>query len=262
VPDVDLGLEGRPALVSAASRGLGLACATSLAREGARVAICARRLEDVEAARAGIEQATGAEVHAVTADVATEEGARGFVREAVAALGGCQILVCNAGGPPPGGALDVTDRDYMAALELNFLSTVRMCREALPHMREAAYGRIVGITGSAVKQPIPGLALSNASRAATTGFLKSLAREVAAEGITVNAVLPGRLLTSRIRQLATAQGQSEEEGIEQLAAAVPMARLGEPMELGDVVAFLASERASYLTGVMLSVDGGMYAGVF
>jgi 3-oxoacyl-[acyl-carrier protein] reductase len=258
---VELGIAGRPAAVAAASKGLGLACATALAREGARVAICARDAAEVEAARAGIVEATGAEVFGITADVGTADGATGFVRQAAGALGGCQVLVANAGGPPPGQSLDFSDGEYLAALELSFLSVVRMAREAVPHMREAGYGRVVAILSSSVKQPIPNLALSNAARSATVGFLKTLAREVAPEGITVNAVLPGRLLTDRARQLA-AQSGSEEQGIAEQAAGVPMGRLGDPQELGDVVAFLASERASYLTGVMLSVDGGMFAGVF
>ncbi|MFL5797884.1 MAG: SDR family oxidoreductase [Actinomycetota bacterium] len=259
---MELGLAGRPAAVAAGSRGLGLACATALAREGARVAICARDGAGVEAARAGIAGATGADVVGIVADVGTAEGATGFVRDAAAALGGCQVLVANAGGPPPGGSLDFSDEEYLAAIESNFLSAVRMAREALPHMRAAGYGRIVAILGSSVKEPIPGLALSNAVRLAAVGFLKTLAREVAPEGITVNAVLPGRLLTDRARQLAAAQSGSEEEGIAAQAAGVPMGRLGDPRELGDVVAFLAGERASYLTGVMLSVDGGMFSGVF
>ncbi len=259
---MDLGLSGRPALVAAASRGLGLAAATSLAREGARVAVCSRRREAAEAAAAGIREATGGEAIAIQADVSRAEDAVRFVREGAEALGGCQVLVANAGGPPPGATMDFTDEDYLKALDLNFLSVVRMAREALPHMREAGFGRIVCISSSSVKEPIPGIALSNAARAATTGFLKTLAREVAAEGITVNAVLPGRILTGRMRELATAAGRSVDDEVAAQAADVPMGRLGDPQELGDVVAFLASERASFLTGVMLSVDGGLLHGLF
>ncbi|MDP9341806.1 MAG: SDR family NAD(P)-dependent oxidoreductase, partial [Actinomycetota bacterium] len=203
---MDLGLSGRPALVAAASRGLGFASALSLAREGARVAICARDGETVRMAAEEIRTATGSDVVAITADVSRADDAVRFVREAADALGGCHILVTNAGGPPPGRAVDMTDEDFLRAIELNFLSVVRMVREALPHMRRAAYGRIVAISSSSVKEPIPGLALSNAARAAATGYLKTLAREVAAEGITVNAVLPGRFLTQRTRELAESSG--------------------------------------------------------
>jgi 3-oxoacyl-[acyl-carrier protein] reductase len=263
---VDLGLRDRPALVVAASRGLGFACARALAAEGARVALCARTREAAQEASERIGSETGSEVVALQADVGTADGATGFVRSASEQLGGCQILVANAGGPKPGPAQDMADRDWLAAVELNFLSTVRMAREALPHMRRAGYGRIVAITSSAVKEPIPNLALSNAARAATTGFLKTLAREVAAEGITVNALLPGRVLTDRIRALARERAGStdvtEEEALAQQAADVPMGRLGRPEEVGEVAAFLASERAAYLTGCMLSVDGGMLRSLF
>ena len=263
---MDLGLEGRPALVAAASRGLGFACANALAAEGARVALCARAREAAQSAADRIRANTGAEVVPVEADVSTESGARGFVREASEALGGCEILVANAGGPPPGPARDMSDEEWRAAVELNFLSVVRMVREALPHMRRSAFGRIVAITSSAVKEPIPNLALSNAARAATTGFLKTLSKEVAGEGITVNGVLPGRILTDRIRSLArdraSSSDLSEEDALREQAEGVPLGRLGKPKEVGDVVAFLASERAAYLTGCMLSVDGGMLRSLF
>jgi 3-oxoacyl-[acyl-carrier protein] reductase len=160
----------------------------------------------------------------------------------------------------------MSDEDWQAALELNFLSVVRMAREALPHMRRGGYGRIVAITSSAAKEPIPNLALSNAARAATTGFLKTLSKEVAGQGITVNAVLPGRILTDRIRALARDRASSSDvspdQALSEQAADIPIGRLGRAEEVGDVVAFLASERASYLTGCMLSVDGGMLRSLF
>lgn len=262
---MDLGLSGRPALVAAASRGLGKASAMALAEEGAGVAICARDRGALEAARDEIADRTGSEVVAVTADVATERGAVGFVREGIEALGGCQILVPNAGGPPTGTFADLGDEDFLGAVDLNLLSAIRMAREALPPMREAGYGRIVAIVSLAVKQPVPGLMLSNSIRAAVVGWARTLADEVAADGITVNAVLPGRLLTDRVRSLqqerAARTGVSVEQAAAEDAAAIPLGRVGDPRELGDVVAFLASRRASYLTGCFVQVDGGMYRGL-
>lgn len=263
---MDLGLKDRPALVAAASRGLGRACATALAEEGARVAICARDRGALEATRDEIAEGTGAEVVAVPADVGTEEGAVGFVREGAEALGGCHILVPNAGGPPTGTFDELGDDAFGRGFELTFLSTVRMTREALPHMREAGYGRIVIIGSSAAKQPIPGLMLSNSIRAGLMGWAKTLADEVGPDGITVNAVLPGRFATPRVEELHAERAAREGRTVEEVAAddvgAIPQGRIGEPRELGDVVAFLASERASYVTGTFLLVDGGLYGGLF
>jgi 3-oxoacyl-[acyl-carrier protein] reductase len=262
---VDLGLDGRPALVAAASKGLGKASALALAEEGARVAVCARDAGALQAARDEIAERTGAEVVAVPADVATEEGAVGFVREGAEALGGCHILVANAGGPPTGTFDELSDEDFNRAFELNFLSTIRMTREALPHMREAGYGRVVAIVSLAVKQPLGGLMLSNAVRAAVIGWARTLVDEVGPEGITVNAVLPGRFATDRIRALhedrARRAGTTPEAMAEEDAAAIPLRRIGDPKELGDLVAYLASERASFITGLFAQVDGGMYRGL-
>lgn len=262
---MDLGLTGRPALVAAASKGLGKASALALAEAGARVAICARDRVALDATREEIAERTGAEVVAVPADVGTEAGAVGLVREAIEALGGCQVLVTNAGGPPTGTFEELADDDFRRAFELNFLSTVRMTREALPSMREAGYGRVVAIVSLAVKQPLAGLMLSNAVRAAVIGWARTLVDEVGPDGITVNAVLPGRFATDRIRALhqdrARRAGTTPEAMAEQDAAAIPLRRIGDAKELGDVVAFLASERASYLTGLFAQVDGGMYRGL-
>lgn len=263
---MDLGLDGRPALVAAASKGLGRACAMALAAEGARVAICARDEAALRTARDDIAGATGAEVVAVPADVSTEEGAVGFVREGSAALGGCQILVANAGGPSVGPALGLSDRDLQAALELNFLSTVRMIREAVPHMREAGSGRVVVISSSSVKQPISGLALSTSARAAAAGWTKHVADELAGEGITVNTVLPGRIETDRVQELRRSRAETEGRDMKEVAAseaeAIPAGRTGDPAELGALVAFLCSERASYVTGTFIAVDGGAYRGMY
>jgi 3-oxoacyl-[acyl-carrier protein] reductase len=263
---MDLGLAGRPALVAAASKGLGKACAWSLAAEGASVAMCARDRAALEAARDEIAEATGRTVVAVQADVAREEDAVRFVREGAEALGGCQVLVPNAGGPPPGRFDDLGDEEWRAALDMNLFSTLRMSREAIPLMREAGYGRIVVIGSLAVKQPMPNLILSNAVRAAVIGWARTLADEVGPDGITVNAVMPGRVDTDRVRSIlqrqAEASGRTVEEQIEVEVATIPIGRLGEARELGDLVAYLASERAAYLTGCFIQVDGGLYRGLF
>jgi 3-oxoacyl-[acyl-carrier protein] reductase len=262
---VDLGLSGRPALVAAASKGLGRASALALAAEGARVAICARDGDALEETRKVIAEETGAEVVAVPADVGTEEGALRFVRKGAEALGGCEILVANAGGPPSGEAMGFSDDDIRGAIELNLLSTIRMIREAVPLMRRAGYGRVVVISSSSVKQPVSGLVLSTTARAAAAGWVRHLADEVAPDGITVNTVLPGRIDTDRVRwllaQRAEREGATPEEIAERDAKTIPMGRIGEPPELGAAVAFLCSERASYITGTFLAVDGGMYRGL-
>jgi 3-oxoacyl-[acyl-carrier protein] reductase len=255
---VNLGLEGRPALVAAASKGLGRACAEALAREGARVAICARDGGALAAARDEIAEATGGEVVAITADVSTAEGAIGFVREAAETLGGCQILVANAGGPPPGRWDDLSEDDFVQAFELTFQSTLRMTREALPHMRSGGYGRVVVIGSMSMVHPLPGLMLSNAMRAGVAGWAKTLANELAPEGITVNCVLPDRILTDRTRTLAG----GTEEGLAGLAADIPIGRIGDPEDVGNLVAYLASDPAAYLTGGFYRVDGGRYPALF
>lgn len=262
---MDLGLTGRPALVAAASRGLGKASALALASEGARVAICARGPEELERTRAEIADATGTDVIAIPADMSREEDVRRFVREGALALGGCQILVTNAGGPRPGTFDDLAEEDFRAAFDLNFFSALWMVREALPLLRDAGYGRIVAIASSSVKQPIPGLMLSNAVRAGLAGWAKTLAEEVAGDGITVNAVLPDSILTDRVialaRSAAESSGRSVDEELATRAAEVPVGRLGDPRELGDLVAFLCSERASFITGSFVMVDGGRYRGL-
>ena len=262
---MDLGLKGRPALVAAASRGLGKACAASLATEGASVAICARDRGALEATRDELAESTGSTIVAIPADVSREQDAIRFVREGTEALGGCQILVANAGGPPTGTFEELGDDAFREALEALFFSTLRMSREAIPSMRVAGYGRIVVLSSTSVKQPIPNLILSNSARSAVAGWAKTLADEVAADGITVNAVLPGRVWTDRIQYLiersAEASGRSTEEERETQAAAIPVGRFGEPREVGDLVAYLASERAAFLTGCSIQVDGGMTRGL-
>jgi 3-oxoacyl-[acyl-carrier protein] reductase len=244
---MDFGITGRRAAVAAASRGLGRACAEALHAEGVQVAICGRdraRLEEVTA-RTGMIP--------IVADVSTPDGAAGFVREARAALGGVDILVPNAGGPPPGGFADISDlADYAQAFELSALSTIAMCTEAVPEMRAQRWGRVVAITSIAVRQPIPSLILSNTARAGVTGFLKTLAREVAADGVTVNSLQPGIHDTDRIRQLG---------GRDTAAAGIPAGTIGDPADFGALCAFVCSEHARFLTGAAIPVDGGAYAGL-
>ncbi len=245
---MDLQLEGRRAAVAAASKGLGLACAVALAAEGVRVAICGRDRVTVEAAAAphGLVP--------IVADVSTPEGAAGFVRDARGALGGIDVLVPNAGGPPPGGFAQVSDpAEYARAFELNALSTIAMCAEAVPAMQAQQWGRVVAITSIAVRQPIPGLILSNTARAGVTGFLKTLAREIARDGVTVNSLQPGMHDTDRMRQLAG--------GAAVVADGIPAGRPGRPADFGAVCAFLCSEQAGFVTGVALPVDGGADAGL-
>jgi 3-oxoacyl-[acyl-carrier protein] reductase len=246
---MDTGLAGRRAAVAAASSGLGLACAEALVAEGARVAICGRSEDRLrEAARR-----LGPDAFALVADVSDPDGARGFVRDAREALGGVDILVTNAGGPPPGTFESTPFEEYGPALSLNLLSVVAMCLEAVPGMREQRFGRVVAITSISVRQPLPNIILSNTARAGVTGFLKTLAREVAADGVTVNSVQPGMHETDRLLALG---GDPRT-----LADSVPIGRLGRPSDFGAVVAFLCSEQAGFITGAAVPVDGGTFAGL-
>jgi 3-oxoacyl-[acyl-carrier protein] reductase len=256
---VDLGLTGVPAAVAAASRGLGFAVARELAAEGARVAICSRDQQAASDAASSIHRDTGGEVHALAADVSTAEGAVGFVDGAAERLGGLQVLVVNAGGPPPGPATGFDDEAWLRAFELNFLSAVRLVRTALPHLEQRPWGRILCITSTSVRQPIPNLALSNAIRLATTGFAKTLAGEVGPGGITVNCLLPGNIATDRLRSLAGAPPGAgpEDPAFAAMAAQIPLGRVGTPEEFGAVAAFLCSTRASFVNGLNLPVDGGL-----
>ncbi len=247
---MDLGLTGRTAAVAAASAGLGFASAAALTAEGVRVAICGRdrgRIDDA-AARLG-DGAVG-----LVADVGMPDGATGFVEAAIDALGHVDILVTNAGGPPAG-TFASTDLDaYPTALDLNLLSVVAMCKTAIPAMRARKWGRVVAITSISVRQPIATLILSNTARAGATGFLKTVAREVAADGVTVNSVQPGLHATDRLTQLHGGDLSSA-------AAGVPTGFVGDPDDFGAVVAFLCSEQAKFLTGSAVLVDGGAYAGL-
>lgn len=243
---MDLGISGRRAAVAAASRGLGFATAAALASEGVQVALCSRERGAIDAAAEKI----GHGAVPLTADVSTANGARSFVEAARDALGGIDILVTNAGGPPPGDFSSTRVDQYLAALELNCLSVIAMCDAAVPPMRAARWGRVVAITSIAVRQPIPQLILSNTARAGATGFLKTLAREVAADGVTVNSLQPGLHDTERVRQLGNAD-----------TAGVPAGVIGRPEDFGTIAAFVCSEHARFLTGSAIQVDGGAYAGL-
>jgi 3-oxoacyl-[acyl-carrier protein] reductase len=245
---MDLGISGRSAAVAAGSAGLGLAAATSLAAEGVRVAICGRDADRLHAALAALPAADAGAHVAVVADVSTPSGAAGFVEDAADALGDHpDILVTNAGGPPPGTFANTPFDAYEPALALNLLSVVAMCTAAVPAMQRRGWGRVVAITSVAVKQPIGTLILSNTARAGATGFLKTLASEVRGDGITVNSVLPGLHATDRLLQL---HGGDTSELV-----------VGDPADFGEIVAFLCSEQAKFLTGTAIQVDGGSYAGL-
>jgi len=250
---VDLGIEGRTALVVAASKGIGRGIAEALAREGARVAISSRSEDSL---RDAAEQIDG-EVRIFAADTGDLDRVRRLPREVAEALGPTEILVLNTGGPPPGGALDNSLEGWEAAFRSLVLAPRVLAEAVVPGMRERGWGRIVNVSSTSIREPIPGLTLSNANRLAALGLLETLADEVAGDGITVNTVATGMFATER---LADAQGSLEgaEEGARQR---VPAKRLGRPDEYGDLVAFLCSERAAYLTGAVIPLDGGLLRSV-
>jgi 3-oxoacyl-[acyl-carrier protein] reductase len=251
---VNYGIAGRRAAVAAASSGLGLATAKALADEGVTVAVCSRSRERIEAAAAEI----GPLAVPLVADVATEEGAAAFVRSAQEALGGVDILVCNGGGPAPGNFESTPLDAYRSAVELNCLAQIAMCSAAVPAMREQRWGRILAITSIGVRQPIGGLILSNVARSGLTAFLKTLAREIAGDGVTVNSLQPGYHETERIRSLYG----GDEQAIAELAASIPAGILGQAEDFGRIAAFLCSDAASFLTGTAIPIDGGAATGLF
>ena len=257
---MNLGLKNRVAIVAAASRGIGFACARELAREGARVFLCSRDPRHASEAAKKIHEETGADVAGIACDVTNDADVQAFINLAIERAGQIDVCVTNAGGPPAK-VFAETDLDlFRQAFEQNALSAIRFAKLVLPGMLERKWGRIVNITSVSVKQPIDGLLLSNTVRAGLTGWAKTVSNEVATEGVTVNNVAPGYTLTERQDELAEvrgkAAGKSKQEVIESWALQVPMRRMAQPEEIAAAVAFLASERASYITGVTLQVDGG------
>ena len=257
---MDLRIEGRAALVCGSSSGLGRAIAKVLAEEGCRVAVNGRDQARLDQAVELVRRTARRDVEGFRADVSVPEEAESLVREVKDRFGSLDILICNAGGPPAVSFHDAPVEAWQAALDLNLVSAVRLCRAAVPLMRKRQWGRIVCITSIAAKQPLPGLILSTTARAGVLGFAKALADELAPEAITVNVVCPGYMRTERVEDLAGQRSKQTKRTTHEVMASfikdVPVGRMGEPEELAAAVAFLASERASYITGAALQVDGG------
>jgi 3-oxoacyl-[acyl-carrier protein] reductase len=264
---VELHIGGKVALVCGSSRGLGRAIATALAREGCRVALNGRDAQHLEHAVGMLaHDAPGAEVDAFRADVTSAEDVERLVAAVHERFGSVDILVCNAGGPPSTPFRDTPPASWQAALDLNLLSTIHLCRAAVPLMHKRQWGRIICLTSVAAKQPLSGLILSTTARAGVLGFAKALSDEVAGDGITVNTVCPGYMRTERVDDLARDQarrsGRRLDDVLTDLVADIPMGRLGDPDELAATVAFLASEPARYITGAVVQVDGGFIRSIF
>jgi 3-oxoacyl-[acyl-carrier protein] reductase len=262
---MDLGLKTRVALVAASSQGIGLATAEAFAAEGCRVAMCARNDNTLQAAGERIRKQYNAEVFAEAVDVTKAAAVSQFVTAVAAKFGSLDICVTNAGGPPVKGFLAASLEDWKRALDANFLSTVYFAREVIPHMQRKHWGRIITITSITTKQPVADLVLSNAVRAAVVGLVKSLANEFGKDGILVNNVGPGFTATDRLKELAKSRAAASEKSEQQIfdtwAADAPLRRLGDPREVAETIMWLASERASYITGQTVLVDGGMYKGL-
>lgn len=263
---MNLGLQDRVAIVAASSQGLGKAVALGLAREGAKLALCSRTEAKLQAAAEEIRRETGAEILAQAVDVTVEEQVRNFARVSLDRFGRLDIAVANAGGPPPRPFSATTVEDWQSAVRLNLMSTLFFARETLPEMQKRKWGRFIAVTSMAVKQPIDGLILSNSVRLAVVGLVKSLSNEYARDNVLVNNVCPGYTLTARLEEFAAQQAEAEEVGsgeiLERWSRQIPLARLATPEEFANVVVFLASERASYITGASIAVDGGAVKGVF
>ncbi len=260
------GLKDRVAIVAASSQGLGKAVAEGLAKEGAKLALCARSESRLNATAEEIRRVTGAEVLARALDVTHDDQVRRFVAATVEQFGRVDICVTNAGGPPAKPFSDTSIEDWQAGVNLNLMSTIYFAREVLPRMQKQNWGRLIAITSVAVKQPIDNLILSNSVRAAVSGLVKSLSNEYGKYNVLVNNVCPGYTLTARLDELAgklaTAEGVTSQQIHQRWASQIPLGRLGRPEEFANLVVFLASERASYITGQSIAVDGGLVKGIY
>ena len=262
---MDLGLKGRGVIVAASSEGIGRAAAEAFAREGAQVAMCARTEKTLLEAAQQIRSETGAEIYAQTVDVTDVGAVQKFVEQAAKQFGRVDVCVANAGGPPAKNFLSITTDEWRKAIDQNFMSVVHLAKAAIPYMQRHRWGRIITITSVTVKQPLGDLILSNAVRAGVVGLVKSISNEFGKDGILANNVAPGFTTTERLKELAgtraLAAGVPAEKIYEQWAAETPVKRLAEPKEVADAILWLASERASYITGQTVLVDGGIYRGL-
>lgn len=259
-----LDLQGRVAMIAAASKGIGKACALALAAEGCKVSLCARNQAELENAR--VEAAQHAEALAVVTDVSAKQDLERWYQQTIEAFGQVDILVTNTGGPPVSRFMQLSDEQWQTGVDSTLLNVVRLARLVIPGMQQRRWGRIIHLTSLVAKQPMDELTISSTLRAGLSGLTKTMANQLGPDNITVNAVLMGHILTDRQYHLADVRtrerGITHEQYFAQQAAEIPLRRLGEPREVGEVVAFLASERASYLTGVSLQVDGGLIRSAF
>jgi 3-oxoacyl-[acyl-carrier protein] reductase len=262
---METGLKNRVAIVAASSQGIGRATAEAFAAEGCRVAMCARNAQTLQSAADQIRRQSNTEVFAEALDVTDAIAVHHFVEAVVAKFGSADICVTNAGGPPAKGFLAASLGEWQKAVDLNLMSMVHFAREVIPHMQRNRWGRIVTITSITTRQPVADLVLSNSVRAAVMGLVKSLANEFGKDGILVNNIAPGYTATDRLKELAKARsiatGKTEKEISEGWAADAPLKRIGEPREVADAIVWLASDRASYITGQTILVDGGLYKGL-
>ncbi|MEE2949427.1 MAG: SDR family oxidoreductase [Chloroflexota bacterium] len=262
---MDLGLKDKVAIVGGASKGLGRASAQVLAEEGAKVTICSRTSTDLEQAAKEIRESTGAEVLTYAADLDELSSITGLIKATVSEFGALDILVNNSGGPPLARSADATEEQWETAVQRSLIFFGRMCRESLPHLKESGSGRIINILASTVYNPIPNLALSGATRMGVVAYAKSLADEVGRDGILVNNVCPGSILSDRMLSNVTSRanelGISVEDALALRAEDTAVGRVGEPVELANLVAFLASDKSTYITGTTILVDGGLVRSV-